>query len=359
MLDDITINNVMYIYEKEISKHIKNKRKLYDFEINKIQYVTDIVIMLKNGIVGHNKYNIFLISEPKKRLVMSLPVKDKVINHFVTRYILEARLNKYLDDRNIATRKNMGTDYGVRLVKKYINILKNKYNNFYILKIDISKYFYNIDHDVLKELLVDKLDNFDYQVICKIIDSTNQKYINDSISKIIDNYKVDIPLYNTNKGLPIGNMTSQFLSIFYLYKLDHYIVHDLKLKYYVRYMDDFVIMDSDLNKLKNAKKEIEEILNREYKLKINNKKTMITNINNGFSFLGYSYKVINNKTIIKIKKSNYEKIKKRIKEVRNNFDDYKASHYQVFCTIMTYSNAYKFASNRKIIKLINKYWYEE
>ena len=354
----INISNILNIYEKEISKNIKNKRKLYDFEINKMAYVTSIINLLKNGCVGHNKYNIFLIREPKVRLVMSLPVKDKVINHFLTRYILEDKLSKYLDDRNIATRKNMGTDYGVKLIKKYINILKNKYNNFYILKIDISKYFYSIDHNILKELLRDKLDADEYKVISKIIDSTNQKYINDNINKIIANNNVDIPIYNYGKGLPIGNMTSQFLSIFYLYKLDHYIVHDLKLKYYVRYMDDFVIMDSDLNKLKNVKKIIESKLNKEYNLNINSKKTFISSINNGFSFLGYTYKIINNRLIIKIKKSNYEKIKRRIKYLKKIFNKSK-NYYQVFCSIMTYTNAYKFASNRKILKIINKYWYEE
>ena len=74
-----------------------------------MQYIEDIIKMLKNGLVGNKHYNIFLIYEPKCRLVMSLSVKDKVINHFVTRYVLEKKLTKYLDDRNVATRKGMGT----------------------------------------------------------------------------------------------------------------------------------------------------------------------------------------------------------------------------------------------------------
>ena len=114
MKDNLNISNLLRIYETEISKNVKNKKKLYDFEINKMQYVEDIINMLNNGVVGHKHYNIFLIFEPKCRLVMSLSVKDKVINHFVTRYILEAKLSKYLDCRNVATRKGMGTDYAIK-----------------------------------------------------------------------------------------------------------------------------------------------------------------------------------------------------------------------------------------------------
>ena len=103
---------------------------------------------------------------------MSLSVKDKVINHFVTRYILEKKLTKYLDDRNVATRKGMGTDYAIKLVIKYMNKLKQKYDKFYVLKLDISKYFYSIDHEVLKNLMIDKLDTYEYDIINKIIDNT-------------------------------------------------------------------------------------------------------------------------------------------------------------------------------------------
>ena len=294
MKDNLNVSNLLRIYETEISKNVKNKKKLYDFEINKMQYIEDIINMLNNGVVSHKHYNIFLIFEPKCRLVMSLSVKDKVINHFVARYILEAKLSKYLDCRNVATRKGMGTDYAIRKVIKYINILKRKYKTFYVLKLDISKYFYSIDHEVLKGLLIDKLDDYEYNIVSDIIDTTNKEYINKTI-----------------------------------------------------------------NKLKEAKEKIVEKLEMEYKLKVNGKKTWINNMKYGFSFLGYTYKVINNKTIVRIKRSNIEKIKKRVKEVRYLFDNNKISHYKAFCSIMTYSNCYKFSDNNKIYRIIDRYWYHE
>ena len=107
MKDNITFVNLLNIYEQEISKNVKNKKKLVKFEINKVQNITNIIDMLNRGKIGHEHYNIFLIYEPKCRLVMSLSIKDKIINHFVTRYALEAKLIKYLDLRNVATRKGM------------------------------------------------------------------------------------------------------------------------------------------------------------------------------------------------------------------------------------------------------------
>ena len=359
MKDNITFVNLLNIYEQEISKNVKNKKKLVKFEINKVQNITNIIDMLNRGKIGHEHYNIFLIYEPKCRLVMSLSIKDKIINHFVTRYALEAKLTKYLDLRNVATRKGMGTDYGIRLVIKYLKKLKS--NKFYILKIDISKYFYSVDHEVLKSLLIDKLDSYEYDLICKIIDSTNEEYIVKTIAKLKEENKdiIDIPDYTYGRSMPIGNMTSQFLSIFYLYKLDHFIVHDLKLKYYVRYMDDFIILDSDLEKLKKARDIIIEKLEGEYKLKVNRKKTKIVSCKEGFSFLGYIFKVIDKKLVIKIKRSNLEKIKKRVKQVRYLLDRNKISHYRAFCSIMTYSNCYKYTENIRILKLIDRYFFHE
>jgi len=250
----INYENIINIYDNEISKNVKHKRKLEIFERSKIQNINTIINILKSNNYNGGEYEIFLISEPKLRIVMSLKVIDKVINHFVTRYILEPKLTKYLDIRNVATRKNMGTDYGIKLIKKYLELNK-KHEMFYVLKIDISKYFYSIDHNVLLNMLKDKLSFKEYNLIYNIIISTNKEYINKKINnlkeinknKYLDRIKEleEIPIYNYGKGLPIGNLTSQFLSIYYLNELDHYIVHNLKIKYYLRYMDDFILIHHD------------------------------------------------------------------------------------------------------------------
>ena len=245
----------------------------------------------------------------------------------------------------------MGYDYAIKLLLKYLEEYK-KYGKFYILRIDISKYFYNIDHDVLKGLLVDKLDDDEYKIVCDIIDSTNTDYINKEINSIKNRlYEKDInrrkeidkiPLIEYGKSLPIGNMTSQFLSIFYLYKLDHYIVNDLGLSRIIKYMDDYVIISKDKEYLEYALEIIRDKLENEYKLKINDKKTFIVDIQSGFEFLGYRFRVINNKTIIDIKSENKRRRNNNIKKndylYSNGFIDYK----RYFNSVNNYMNSYKY-----------------
>lgn len=368
MKEHANLDTILNLFETEVSKNVKNKHKAYMFEKNKFQNINRILNILQSGNYDGGKYNIFLIKEPKHRIVMALDIKDKLINHFIARYVLEQKLTKYLDDRNIATRKDMGTDYGIKMVKRYLEKNK-KYDNFYILKIDISKYFYSIDHEVLKGMVKDKLSEDEYNFLNIIIDSTNDEYINEKIYKIKKAYLMvhpqlekeveSLPFYYKGKGLPIGNMTSQFLSIFYLYELDHYIIHNLHIKYYVRYMDDFVLIHHDKEVLKNALKEIENILNQKYKLKLNRKKTKIVSAKEGFAFLGYTYKVINKKTIVKLRKEGYEKIKKRVKEVNYMYKKGYMDFNSAFCSIMSYWYNRKYGSQMKVRRVINKYWFDK
>lgn len=358
----------MDIFDFEVRKNTKNKRKIYQFEKYKMINILNIYQELSNDIIRPIKYNIFLVKYPKYRVVMSLNINDKIINHYVARYILINKLDKYLDDRNIATRINLGRDYGIKKVKDYMEHFK-KYDSFYILKMDISKYFYSIDHEVLKEMLKNDLDTTEYKIISNIIDSTNYDYINNTIDKL-KNIELnststrikeinEIPHYNKGKGLPIGNMTSQFLAIYYLYKLDHKIIHDYKLKYFLRYMDDIVIIHNDYNYLVNINNKIEKELNNNFKLKINTKKTMITDNSNGFTFLGYRFRSINNKTIINISNSTRIRIKKRIKEVNYLYKHDKMKLETAFSSINTYLNGFKYGSRLRIRRIINDKFFSE
>ena len=173
--------------------------------------------ILVNRSYNPGKYNIFLISEPKVRVVMSTSIFDKLINHLIAKYFLINVLEKDLIDENIATRENKGTKYGIDLLKNYLNELKKEGKDIYYLKFDISKYFYNIDHDILKRLIRRRIKDRDVlSIIYKIIDSTDMEYVNKTINKLKSN-KIkkssdiniikevnSIPLYKKGKGLPIG-----------------------------------------------------------------------------------------------------------------------------------------------------------
>ena len=108
-----------------------------------------------------------------------------------------------------------------------------------------------------------------------------------------------MPEYKKGKGLSIGNLSSQTFAILYLNELDHFIKEKLKIKYYIRYMDDGILLCEDKKYLQYCLKEIEKIVNK-YKLELN-KKTAIVNIKQGFEFLGFRYYIKKNKVIMKVK----------------------------------------------------------
>lgn len=339
----------------EVRVNVRNKDKIIRFERFKMEYLVYIYNILNTDSYKGGYYYLFLIKDPKVRLIMSENIIDKIINHYVARYILYNKLNKYLINNNVATRKNMGLDYGIKLLKKMIERNK-KYEKFYFLKLDIYKYFYSIDHNVLKSLLIDKLDSREYNIICNIIDSTNYSYINSYISKYIDKYP-DIILYEKGKGLALGLMTSQFLGIFYLYKLHHYIVHNLHIKDFIVYMDDYILIHHDKKYLEFVRDKIINILNDIYHLKVNKNKTMIKSNTCGISFLGYNFKVINKKTIIRISNSSKKKLKKKVKKIKYQYDNDLISFSSAFTSINVLKTSYKFARRIDIENIINKYWY--
>lgn len=363
---NVEFRDLVNIYEKEIRVNTKNKKKIYRFERFKMENLTSIYNMLSDEKEYRMKYNIFMINSPKYRIVMSLNIKDKIINHYVTRFILISKLEKFLDMRNVATRKNMGKDFGIKLLKKYLEHFKMK-NECYVLKMDISKYFYSIDHNKLKGMIKEYLEDNEYELICDIIDSTNETYVNEKIkilkSKELDRIKIrreeveKIPLYNYGKGLPIGNMSSQFLSIFYLNALDHKIVHDYRLKYYIRYMDDIIILSDDRTYLKEIREKIIKELKEEYLLDVNKNKTLIINVKDGFNFCGYRFRIIDRKTVINICSSTKQRIKKRMKEVRHLYQNGKIDLHTAFSSFNTYYYSFKYGSIRKIQRIVNKYFF--
>lgn len=104
----VNYSDLKLVYEQEVRKNVKNRKKIFKFENQKLEYLMHIKYVLENNLYNGGRYNIFLIHKPKLRVVMSQLIYDKVINHYVSRFILIPKLSKYLNNRNCATRKNMG-----------------------------------------------------------------------------------------------------------------------------------------------------------------------------------------------------------------------------------------------------------
>lgn len=366
--DIVSINKIKDVYDG-IYKNTCHKAKLVRFELTKTSNIVKIYNTLKNKHYNHLKYNIFIIQEPKYRIIMSELMYDKIVNHLISKYVLIPTLSRKLIEQNVATRTGKGSKEGIRYMKKYINSIKENYDNVYILKCDISKYFYNIDH----EILINKLshENFDkdiLRILINIISSTNNDYINDlidsSISREISHLEdmniydleakkkqlYSLPRYRKGKGLPIGNETSQLLAIYYLNELDHYIKEQLHIKYYVRYMDDFILIHHDKEYLKKCLNLINKKLSY---LKLSfNKKTQIYNLKSGVNFLGYKFILKNKKLVILLNNQTRKKIKRKLRKARkNNINFYKKS-------LASYNGYFKVSTTNNFVYK-NKFFLEE
>lgn len=332
--DQITdLDVIISMFDKVVRRNTRNKKKIEYFNNFYSINLVEIKDILASKSYIPSDYNIFLISEPKLRIIMSQEIKDKIINHLVANYFLINYFDKTLINENTATRIGKGTHYALRLFKKYYNNYKNNNDTFYVLKFDISKYFYNIDHDIIKEIIRRKIkDKSVLNIINSIIDSTDLDYVNNRINDL-KNIEIDrinklnisnkekkieeiksLPIYKKGKGLPIGNMTSQILACIYLDELDKYIKSVLKVPY-IRYMDDGVLFSNNKDYLNNCLKEINKIICK-YKLVLN-KKTRIYSSKEEIEFLGFRF-INDNKIIMKLS----NKTKKNFKRKMKNIDKY-------------------------------------
>ncbi len=340
----VEINDLMDIFN-QIKSRIRNKRKVYHFEKNKMSYLYYIKKRFESNEFVFGKYNVFLIRKPKTRVIMSTGIMDKIIERYLNENILLKNLECLLLDENVATRKGLGVTAAIKRLKYGIEKHK-KYDDFYILKLDIKQFFYSIDHEILKKLLKEKLSQVDYEYVEKIIDSTDEPYINEKIRYYEKKYNIELPKYDNGKGISIGNVMSQFFAVFYLYKLHHYIKHNLHIKHFVVYMDDYILIHQDKAYLKYCLQEIIKIL-KEYKLEINPNKTHIVNAKHGISFLGYNIKVKDKRTIVTMSRKSIDNIKSGIKRNKYLYENEYIDEAEYFASMMNYKKAYPFTSNKK------------
>lgn len=307
------LNNIMKAFD-EVCRNTRNKRKVNTFKEYKCIYISRIYNILINKQYKVGPYNVFTIYEPKKRRIVSQNMFDKTINHLVARYILMPALIPCLIEQNVASRKDKGTSKGLEYFNKYINICNYKYKEYYILKCDVKSFFSSINHNILKQKLKKKIkDNDALKIVFDIIDSEEN-------------------------GIGIGNMTSQVLAIFYLNDLDHFIKEELKIKYYVRYQDDFVLFHESKDYLKNCLKEIETFLHKE-DLILNDKTRIYKNTNN-FIFLGRNKKG---------KYIRYREIKRKLKKKDYLYRNGSITLMSYISSINSYRSLNSFEKSQKYI----------
>lgn len=275
------------------------------------------------------RYREFYVFEPKKRLVMALNFRDRVVQ-----WAIYLQLNPLLDNQFIyhsyGCRVGKGTTRAADKLQYWMRMADRKPVPWYYLKLDISKYFYRVDHQVLLRILEKKFEGEEglLWLMKKIIDCDHTPFgLPPGVN--VDDIPPSERLFEV--GMPIGNLTSQLLANVCLNELDQYIKHELKIHCYVRYMDDMVLLHPDKHLLNDCKVMIEDFLNEKLHLELNSK-TTIGKVKNGITFVGY----IIRPTYRKAKRKSLRKMKARINYIKKEYEQGLIDFEDVDSTMQSY-----------------------
>lgn len=282
----------------------KGKTKKYyviEFEKNLGNNLRALHYELKHFYYKIKPLKIFILRDPKTRKISKSDFRDRIVHHALVR-IIEPIFEKIFIYDSCANRKGKGTIYALkRLDKFWRKVTNNLKTEAFCFKADIKHYFQEIDHKILLNIIKRKIK--DERVIWLI-------------KRILDNNVLN---NSKGKGMPLGNLTSQFLANVYLNEFDYFIKHKLRAKYYLRYVDDFIILHSSKKQLERWMKQINEFLKEKLKLELHPDKSKIISLSKGIDFVGfrnfYYYKLLRKRNIRNIDR----KIKKfSCKEINNN-----------------------------------------
>jgi len=232
----------------------------------------------------------FIVRDPKTRVIHASAFRDRIVHHAIVN-LLEPIYEKIFICDSYASRKNKGTHTAIGRLDKFKQQVsqnglivndKNPYLNKnsvqgYFFKADIYHYFDSVDHEILIGILEKKIKDEKLIIL---------------IRKVLLNFNSAI----TGKSMPLGNYTSQFFANVYLNELDYFVKHELKAKFYIRYVDDFIILHRSKNRLEFLKNKIDLFLRIKLGLKLHPEKSDIFSLQKGIAFLGYKtfykYKIL-------------------------------------------------------------------
>ena len=304
----ISIENLLLAW-KEFLRGKRNKKDVQEFQLRLMDNILSLHNDLKNKTYKHGGYIAFNISDPKPRNIHKANVRDRLLHHAIYRILYSYFDSKFIHD-SYSCRINKGTHKAMNRFRDFFRkVSKNNTKTCWVLKCDIRKFFANIDHAILKNILSKSLFDTDiFWLISQVIDSFYTQ-LNVRSSAIAEN--ITNPIYAIadicKVGLPLGNLTSQLLVNIYMNEFDQFVKRELKVKYYIRYADDFVILSDDKNHLEDLLPKISSFLEKELELQLHPNKVFIKTIASGVDFLGWvhfpKHRVLRNTTKRRMLKS--------------------------------------------------------
>lgn len=270
----ITVEKLLQAWQ-EFLRDKKDRKDVLIFQEKLMDNILSLHKDLKNKTYKHGEYVAFNISDPKPREIHKATVRDRLLHHLIYQELYTYFDSKFIYD-SYSCRIDKGTHKAINRFRMFHRkVSKNNTKTCWVLKCDIRKFFANIDHRTLKKILEKHIQNKDILwLFGQVIDSFETKNLIYAMADI-------------KKGLPLGNLTSQLLVNIYMNEFDQFMKRELKVKYYIRYADDFVIISEDKTYLENLLTKISDFLSESLKLSLHPDKVYIKTIASGVDFLGW------------------------------------------------------------------------
>ena len=282
-------------YEKLMEAHIKSRKgkgyrkEIILFNLKQEEYIMWLYEQLKTGKYKHGGYTEFYVTEPKVRKIEKSRYIDRIVHRWLVDNFLEPAFVPQFVNTSYACLKNRGMHRACIYVQNTMKHCQRIWGEYYILKMDVAKYFDNINKEILLNIIKRKIKD----------------------EKLLWLIQEILYAQPSEKGLEIGNYTSQMFANIYLNEVDQYIKHKLKIKYYCRYLDDSIVIVKTKQEAKKALQEIQEFMKNYLQLELN-KKTQIFKSKQGVNFCGYKI----NEYRLKIRDKGKRKLKKKVKKLK-------------------------------------------
>ncbi len=224
----------------------------------------DLYEELKNSEYIHRAYKFFVAFDSKKRDIHVAEIRDRIVHRLIYDYLVEMYEPLFISD-SYSSRIGRGSHKAIKTFRYFAKLVSGEnHGRCFVLKCDIQKFFQSVDCDIIVHLLKQKITD---EKILKIME------------EVVNSFK---------EGIPLGNVTSQIFANIYLNDFDFFVKNILKVRYYVRYNDDFVILDNNPERLSLLLEKIRDYLEKERLLKIPEHKASIRKLQWGIDFLGYT-----------------------------------------------------------------------
>ncbi len=310
------LDNLYLAYSK--AKQGKSKtRGVLQFEQDLDRNILQIQKVLMNETYVTSEYNVFVIRDPKERTIYSLPFSDRVVQHAIMN-VLEDIWTSVFISHSYSSIKGKGIHGAWKHIRRD---LRNRKETTYCLKMDITKFYPSVDHDILKQIVRKKIKDTKLLILLDgIIDSA--------------------------PGIPIGNYLSQFLANLYLSYFDHWLKEVKKVKYYYRYADDLVILCNSKEDLHRLRIDIGSYLSGKLNLRMKQNYQVFPIVSRGIDFLGYVFYHTHTMLRKRIKKNFCRRVARLNKKIMT------AKEYRI--KICSWIGWCKYSNSRNLIKTIIK-----